>query len=161
MTTRFRQVRLRCYEKRTSVRPLLLCGLDCATARFRSQPYAMRPSGAAPDGAKEAEISASSNSKSSTAKGPSLRFYLRASQDLGMRLVRNHVLWGIAVGFALSLSTVGYKWLDPGLPPPGKPNKHFVEETGFIDLVRPCLARADTPSKCIEVHCQWPGTAPL
>lgn len=68
---------------------------------------------------------------------------LRAS---GARLARclltNHVLWGIAVGFVLSLSEVGTKWLDPGKgavvvgdKAVYMPNEDFVEELGFIDQV--------------------------
>ena len=43
----------------------------------------------------------------------------RAAQGkrLGLRLVMNHVLWGVGIGIVLSLSKIGWKWLDPGAPP--------------------------------------------
>lgn len=64
-------------------------------------------------------------------------------------LLTNHVLWGIAIGFVLSLTKVGPKRLDPGkgaVVVGGKaiylPNPDFVEELGFIDQVSESLCFA-------------------
>eukprot|EP00892_Ulva_mutabilis_P001562 jgi/Ulvmu1/11406/UM075_0068.1 len=72
---------------------------------------------------------------------------------LARGLLSNHVLWGITLGFVLSLSKIGTKWLDPG---PGavvvngkavyKPNEDFVEELGFIDQILEWLGRCTTPA---------------
>ncbi len=43
-------------------------------------------------------------------------FRLTKSQlvGIGMRLLKNHVLWGCLIGVILSLSKIGPKWLNPG-----------------------------------------------
>jgi hypothetical protein len=40
--------------------------------------------------------------------------WVHEAASLGRRLLRNNVLWGITIGFVLSLSTLGPKYLDPG-----------------------------------------------
>lgn len=44
------------------------------------------------------------------------RYRISGSQllGIGLRLVKNHVLWGCLIGIILSLSKIGPKWLDPG-----------------------------------------------
>jgi hypothetical protein len=68
------------------------------------------------------------------ATGTPARFWPQAGRTLARTMAGNHILWGIALGFVLSLSTA-HKYLDPGNPPV-KPNGDFAKETGFFDQVR-------------------------
>ena len=34
---------------------------------------------------------------------------------IGLRLLKNHVLWGCLIGLILSLSKIGPRWLNPGV----------------------------------------------
>ena len=54
-----------------------------------------------------------------------------AAKRLGLRLLHNMVLWGVAIGLILSLSKIGPKWLDPGNPPLA-PNCTYAAGAGFI-----------------------------
>lgn len=45
---------------------------------------------------------------------PKLVWIPGQGKRLGLRLVMNHVLWGVGIGLILSLSKIGPKWLDPG-----------------------------------------------
>ncbi len=57
---------------------------------------------------------------------------------LSTRLLNNHVLWAIVIGLILSLSTVGWKYLDPT-------SKQYVQETGFITAWLELLGRTAEP----------------
>lgn len=57
---------------------------------------------------------------------------------LGSRLLHNHVLWSIALGLVLSLSTVGWKYLDPT-------SKQYVAEIGFFAAWLELLGRTAEP----------------
>lgn len=58
---------------------------------------------------------------------------------LGHRLLHNHILWAIAMGLVLSLSTVGWKYLD--VPT----SKQFVPELGFVAAWLELLGRTAEP----------------
>lgn len=67
-------------------------------------------------------------------------------RSIGARLLHNHVLWGIAIGFALSLSTVGYKYLSPVVVgAPGTPNPRYAGGAGFIVGLLEWLGRCTEP----------------
>lgn len=57
---------------------------------------------------------------------------------LGHRLLHNHVLWAIALGLVLSLSTVGWKYLDPT-------SKQYIAELGFFAAWLELLGRTAEP----------------
>lgn len=58
--------------------------------------------------------------------------------DMLKRVLKNPVLWGIFVGFVLSLSTLGPTYLNPKSP-------DFVEGLGWIDLVLTWLGDSVSP----------------
>lgn len=66
------------------------------------------------------------------------------ARRLALRLLTNHVLWGVAIGLILSLSTLGYKYLDPGNPP-ACPNCRYAVGAGFIYILLDYLARCTEP----------------
>lgn len=65
-------------------------------------------------------------------------------KGLGLKLLHNHVLWGIFIGFVLSLSTIGWKYLNPGTPPL-QPNCRYIPAAGFIAYTLDWLGRCTEP----------------
>ena len=65
-------------------------------------------------------------------------------QRLGLRLLANHVLWGVGVGGLLSLSTLGPRFLNPGTPP-NMPNCSYAVGAGFVYLLLDYFARTTEP----------------
>ncbi len=63
---------------------------------------------------------------------------------LGLRLVLNHVLWGVGIGLVLSLSTLGPRYLNPGTPP-AQPNCTYAVGAGFIYLLLDYFSRCTEP----------------
>ncbi|PRW59648.1 PIN isoform B [Chlorella sorokiniana] len=76
-----------------------------------------------------------------------LHFRMTKSQGkrLGLRLVMNHVLWGVGIGLILSLSKIGPKWLDPGPSPPCKVNCSYAVGAGFLYILCDYFARCTEP----------------
>ncbi|KAL4458898.1 hypothetical protein ABPG75_013763 [Micractinium tetrahymenae] len=72
------------------------------------------------------------------------RMTRKQARRLGLRLLTNHVLWGVAIGIILSLSTLGYKYLDPGSPP-ACPNCRYAVGAGFIYILLDYFARCTEP----------------
>lgn len=68
----------------------------------------------------------------------------KQGQRLALRLLMNHVLWGVAIGIILSLSKIGPKWLDPGTLP-ACPNCTYAVGAGFIFLFLEYLSRCTEP----------------
>jgi hypothetical protein len=91
--------------------------------------------------------STSSESRASSLSSHGERTLLATSlAHLATRVANNYVLWGIAIGFVLSLTKAGPKYLDPGNAPPAAPNKDYIEELGFIDKVLDMLGSCTTPT---------------
>jgi hypothetical protein len=104
--------------------------------------------------AQRSVLTSSASEGSSVKAQPSQRSSAALSTPrLTTRLAGNYVLWGIAIGFVLSLSKAGPKYLDPGTPPLAL-NKDFIEELGFIDRVR--TPNLDRRRRFVERigHCQ-------
>ncbi|KAI7841279.1 hypothetical protein COHA_005052 [Chlorella ohadii] len=76
-----------------------------------------------------------------------LHFRMTKNQGkrLGLRLVMNHVLWGVGIGIILSLSKIGPKWLDPGPSPPCKVNCSYAVGAGFLYILCEYFARCTEP----------------
>ncbi|EFN53206.1 hypothetical protein CHLNCDRAFT_137056 [Chlorella variabilis] len=68
----------------------------------------------------------------------------KQGQRLGLRLVMNHVLWGVGLGLVLSLSTLGPRYLNPGTLP-AQPNCTYAVGAGFIFLLLEYFARCTEP----------------
>lgn len=68
----------------------------------------------------------------------------KQARRLELRLLMNHVLWGVGIGLILSLSTLGYKYLDPGAPP-ACPNCRYAVGAGFIYILLDYFARCTEP----------------
>eukprot|EP00884_Botryococcus_braunii_P023041 jgi/Botrbrau1/9420/Bobra.0252s0044.1 len=84
-------------------------------------------------------------------------WWVKEGLTLGGRLFRNHVLWGIFIGFVLSLSTLGRKYLDPGTLP-SMPNKTAVRGLAWLDEGLNSLGQCTTPVALFTTGmwlCSW------
>ena len=65
-------------------------------------------------------------------------------RDIGIRLFKNPILWAICIGFILSITTLGPKYMFPGNPP-AQVNCDYEPATGFFALIWKTLAGCTEP----------------
>lgn len=78
---------------------------------------------------------------------------------IGIKLVRNPILWSILIGIILSVSSLGPKYLAPGVPQ--NPNCSYAVGAGFIQLSLSYFARCTEPMALLAVGMFLYGKNPL
>lgn len=78
---------------------------------------------------------------------------------IGIKLVRNPILWAILIGIILSVSSLGPKYLSPGVPQ--NPNCSYAVGAGFIQLSLSYFARCTEPMALLAVGIFLYGKNPL
>lgn len=68
---------------------------------------------------------------------------------IAIKLVRNPILWAIVIGIILSVSSLGPKYLSPGVPQ--NPNCSYAVGAGFIQLTLSYFARCTEPMALLAV----------
>lgn len=76
-----------------------------------------------------------------------------------VKLVRNPILWAILIGIILSVSSLGPKYLAPGVPQ--NPNCSYAVGAGFIQLSLTYFARCTQPMALLAVGMFLVGKNPL
>lgn len=69
---------------------------------------------------------------------------------IGIKLLRNPILWAIVIGFILSITTLGPRYLSPGNPPL-RPNCDYAVGAGFINLTLRYFAACTEPIALLAV----------
>lgn len=69
---------------------------------------------------------------------------------VGIKLLRNPILWAIVIGFILSITTLGPRYLSPGNPPL-RPNCDYAVGAGFINLTLRYFAQCTEPIALLAV----------
>ena len=81
-------------------------------------------------------------------------------RDIGKRIATNPILWAILVGFILSITTLGPKYMFPGNPP-AKPNCSYEPATGFFAIIWKTLAGCTEPIALFATGAFLYGCNPL
>ena len=80
-------------------------------------------------------------------------FHIQLSRSqasfVAMRMARNPILWSILIGIILSVTTLGPKYLDPGVP--AKPNCSYAVGAGFISMTLQTFAACTEPIALLAV----------
>ena len=69
---------------------------------------------------------------------------------IGIKLLKNPILWAIVIGFILSITTLGPRYLSPGNPPM-QPNCDYAVGAGFINLTLKYFAACTEPIALLAV----------
>jgi predicted permease len=69
---------------------------------------------------------------------------------IGIKLLKNPILWAIVIGFILSITTLGPRYLSPGNPPLN-PNCDYAVGAGFIQLTLKYFAACTEPIALLAV----------
>jgi predicted permease len=69
---------------------------------------------------------------------------------VSIKLIRNPILWAILIGFILSITTLGPRYLSPGNPPLN-PNCDYAVGAGFINLTLRYFAACTEPIALLAV----------
>ncbi len=138
------------FEDRRGAENKGVCGSLQAPALDQGSEQDGYGDGGASNAGADVEADASLEPTTSRHHAYTLRLTSAQVRYIGIKMLRNPILWSILIGFILSITTLGPRYLSPGNPPL-QPNCDYAVGAGFINLTLRYFAACTEPIALLAV----------